>query len=73
VTQLRELREAAGVPQIELARRCGISRFRIYEAEFGMRELTAEELQAIQRVLAPEFAKQVRAAAQFQTKGIANA
>jgi len=72
MSELRELREAAGVPRIVLADRAGVSRFRLYEAERGVRELTAEERSAIERVLAPELAKAVRAAAQLQQR-IANA
>jgi len=73
MSELRRVRESAGLPRIILADRAGISRFRLYEAERGVRKLTPEEIQAIGRVLAPEFAKQVRAAAQFQTNGIADA
>lgn len=55
MNQLRALREAAGVSQIALARDTGISRFWLYEAEFGMGQLTEEEPVTIKRVLSAKL------------------
>lgn len=68
MTELRQLREAAGVPRIVLADRAGVSRFRLYEAERGVRVLTPEELAAIDRELRREHAKAVRAATEFERR-----
>lgn len=65
MTELRQLREAAGVPRIVLADRAGVSRFRLYEAERGVRELSPKELAAIDRELRREHERAVRAATKF--------
>ena len=67
-TELRAMREAAGVPRIVLADLAGVSRFRLYEAERGVRELTAEERAAIDRVLGPELERAGRVATEFQRR-----
>ena len=68
---LKRIRQAAGIPRIVLADSAGISRFRLYEAERGVRELTAEEKTAIQRVLKSALHKVILAAAEFDKAGIA--
>ena len=65
MTALQRLREGAGLPRIVLADRAGVSRFRLYEAERGVRELTPEERAAIARELRREHTKAARAAKEF--------
>src|SRR5437899_5786334 len=59
-TELRGMREAAGVPRIVLADLAGVSAFRLYRAEAGRCQLTAEERAAIDRVLGPELERAAR-------------
>jgi predicted transcriptional regulator len=68
MTDLRQLRESAGLSRILLADNAGVSRFRLYEAERGVRELTPEENAAIDRALRREHAKAVRAAEAFELR-----
>jgi transcriptional regulator with XRE-family HTH domain len=65
MTQLQQLREAAGMSRISLADRARVSRFRLYEAERGVRELSPKELAAIDRELRREHEKAAQAAAEF--------
>ncbi len=67
-TELRAMREAAGVPRIVLADLAGVSAFRLYRAEAGRCELTAEERAAIDRVLGPELERAARVATEFQRR-----
>jgi transcriptional regulator with XRE-family HTH domain len=66
MTELRHLRKAAGKPLIHLADEAGVSRFRLWQAEFGKCELTAAERTKIDRVLGLELAKAVQAFEQLQ-------
>jgi helix-turn-helix protein len=68
MSELRQLREAAGVPRIVLADRAGVSAFRLYQAEAGRCELTATERARIDRVIGPELDKVVRTAAEFHLR-----
>jgi len=51
MTELLQLRAAAGIPRIVLADKAGVSRFRLYEAENNLRQLTEEEYKKIRQVL----------------------
>jgi len=68
---IRELRQRVGMSRIMLASAAGVSRFRLYESEKGLRKLTAEELAACERALAAELARMVRTAAEFQKRVVA--
>jgi predicted transcriptional regulator len=48
----RSIRKTAGISQIELAQKSGVSRFRISCAESGHLRLTADEERAIERAVA---------------------
>lgn len=66
MSELRRIREAAGIPQIKLAELADVSRFRLYKAECGWLELTAEERQRVNQVLAPAIASAARTIVSFQ-------
>ncbi len=65
---LKNLREAAGIPRIRLADEAGVSRFRLYEAERGVRALTLAELAAIEKVLAPALPRSAQTVHEFQSR-----
>jgi transcriptional regulator with XRE-family HTH domain len=67
VSNLKAIRKAAGLSQIELAKRASVSRFRIYLAEAGSIVLRPEELAAISEAVRPEMAKAARLASEFET------
>jgi DNA-binding XRE family transcriptional regulator len=63
---IKQLRQKVGISRIMLAQAAGISRFRLYESEKGLRTLTPEEIAACERALAAELARFVRTAAELQ-------
>jgi DNA-binding XRE family transcriptional regulator len=63
---IKELRKAAGLTQVKLARQSGVSRFRICMAETESLPLRPEEVEAINRAVAPELEKTLRVASTFQ-------
>ncbi len=65
MSNLKEIRRAAGLSQVRLALRANVSRFRISLAEAGEVELRPEELESIKRVVAPEIEKTARVASEF--------
>ena len=56
------------IPRIVLADKAGISRFRLYEAENNLRQLTDEEYMKIRQVLSSELEKAARSAAQLRER-----
>jgi hypothetical protein len=70
MSELRKLREAAGIARVVLADRAGVSRFRLWEAENNLRSLTPEEKSAIDKVLAPALAATVRTVAEYQRRRV---
>ena len=67
---LRAVRKAAGLSQIELAHRASVSRFRLSLAEAGALELREDEIAAIRFALAPELQKRGRVVSEFQAAAI---
>ena len=63
---LKVIRKAAGLSQIGLARRAGVSRFRLYLAEAGTLELRPDEMVAINRAIAPELERVERIASEVR-------
>ena len=57
---LKEVRRAVGLSQIELGRRANVSRYRISLAESGAILLRSDEAEAIRQVLLPELEKTTR-------------
>ncbi len=57
---LKSIRKASGLSQIELARRAKVSRFRISLAESGTIQLLPEEIAAVGEVILPELKKTKR-------------
>jgi predicted transcriptional regulator len=66
MSDLRKIREAAGLPQIRLAQQANVSRFRLYRAECGALALTPEERERVNQVLAPAIAAAALAIVSFQ-------
>lgn len=54
---LAELRHRAGLTQVELARRAGISWSQIQKLEYGQSRPTWQTLQGLEQVLGPEVYK----------------
>jgi transcriptional regulator with XRE-family HTH domain len=73
VGNLRAIRKAAGLSQIQLAQRAKISRFRLSLAEMGSLELREDELRAICDAVAPEIERTARLASKFESRGTATA
>lgn len=67
MSNLKELRKAAGLTQIQLAMRANVSRFRLCLAETGNIELRPEELAAITEAVKPEIERTARIASEFTT------
>lgn len=63
---LKAVRKAAGLSQIHLATTSGVSRFRISLAESGVLNLLPNEVEAINKAVAPEIEKTLRVASTFQ-------
>jgi len=66
MSNLKAIRKAAGLSQIQLAQRANISRFRLSLAEMGSIELRPDELAAISSAINPEMEKTARIAAGFK-------
>jgi transcriptional regulator with XRE-family HTH domain len=64
---LKAIRKAAGLSQIEVSRRASVSRFRISLAETGALELTPQEQVAIRSAVRPEIEKTARIAEEFKS------
>ena len=64
---LKGLRKASGLTQLRLSMRSGVSLSRIVKSELEGIELRPEEIAAIRRILAPELAKNIGLALEFQT------
>jgi hypothetical protein len=60
MSELKRLLEAAGISGVVLADKAGVSRFRLWQAEAGLRELTPAEQSAIERILDPALVETVR-------------
>jgi DNA-binding XRE family transcriptional regulator len=65
---IKALRLQVGMPRIKLAAAAGISRFRLYESEKGLRQLRPEEIAACEQALAGELARYVRTAQALQER-----
>ncbi len=63
--RLRKLREAAGLSQVSLGQKTGVSRTRISFAEAGYAALTEPEIAAIRRVLRRELRKRSAQVGEF--------
>jgi predicted transcriptional regulator len=57
MSDLREIRKAADLSQLQLAKRARVSRFRLSLAESGAIELRSDELSAISETVRPYLAK----------------
>lgn len=57
MSDLKAIRKAAGLSQIQLAMRAHVSRFRLSLAEAGSIDLRPEELNAISKAVRPELAR----------------
>jgi len=68
MSELQQLRAAAGIPRIVLADKAGVSRFRLYAAENNLRQLTDAEYKKIRKVLSSELEKAARSAAQLRER-----
>jgi transcriptional regulator with XRE-family HTH domain len=68
MSNLKALRKAAGFTQFQLAKRSGVSRFRIGMAESESMELRPEEWEAISKVIRPGIERAARLATEFQTE-----
>jgi len=60
---LKKLRRDSGLSQHALAKAAGLHRWRISHAELGMADLSADEADAIRKVLAGELQKKSRSLA----------
>jgi predicted transcriptional regulator len=67
MSDLKAIRKAAGLSQIELSRRASVSRFRISLAETGALDLTPQELAAIRRAVRPEIEQTARIAEELKS------
>lgn len=65
MSDLKTIRKAAGLTQIQLAARANVSRFRLCLAETGNIELRPEELIAINEAVKPEMERTARLASDF--------
>ena len=68
MTNLKALRKAAGLTQFQLARKSGVSRFRIGMAESEGLELRPGEIEAINGVIKSGIEKAMRLASEFQVE-----
>jgi predicted transcriptional regulator len=66
MSNLRAIRRAAGLTQVQLAQRANVSRFRLCMAESGSLELRSDEIDAITEAVRPELAKTARIASEFE-------
>ena len=66
MSDLRTIRRASGLTQVQLAQKAGVSRFRICMAESGSLELRPDEIDAITQAVRPELAKTARIASEFE-------
>jgi len=62
---LKAIRKAAGLTQMQLIQKAGLSRFRFCMAEAGHLELSPAEIDAIRIAVRPEMEKAVRIASEF--------
>ena len=69
---LREIRKVAGLSQIQLAHKAGISRFRLCLAEAGSIELRADERAAIATAVRPGMERTARIAQEFERTATAS-
>ena len=69
MSNLKLIRKAAGMSQIQLAQRAKISRFRLSLAESGAIELPQDEISAIRNAMTPEIQKTLRLASEFELRG----
>ena len=69
ISNLKLIRKATGMSQIQLAQRAKISRFRLSLAEAGAIELRQDEIAAIRDAMTPEIQKALRLAAEFDLTG----
>ena len=65
MNNLKAIRKAAGLTQMQLIQKAGISRFRFCMAEAGHLELRPDELDAIRVAARPAMEKAVRIASEF--------
>lgn len=74
MSNLREIRKAAGLTQFQLAARANVSRFRICLAEAGDLSLRADELRAITDAVRPAMEERARIVSDFDRQlSVANA
>jgi len=66
VSKIRAIRKAAGLTQVQLSQIAGVSRFRLCMAESASLALRPDELEAINRALAPEMERAARIASEFR-------
>lgn len=66
---LRAIRKAAGLTQMQLIQKAGLSRFRFCMAEAGHLELRPDELDAIRIAVRPEMERIARTISGFVAVG----
>jgi predicted transcriptional regulator len=66
MSDLRTIRRASGLTQMQLAQKANVSRFRICMAECGSLQLRSEEIEAINKAVKPEIEKTARIASEFE-------
>lgn len=67
---LRAIRRAAGLTQMQLIERAGLSRFRYCMAEAGHLELRPDELDAIRIAVRPAMERTARTVSEFVAVGV---
>jgi len=68
MSDLKAIRKAAGMSQIQLSQRAKISRFRLSLAEANSLELRPEEMSAIRDAVRPEIQKTARLTSEFELR-----
>ncbi len=71
MSNLKAIRKAAGLSQIELAHRANVSRFRLSLAELGSLELRQDEIAAIRTAIRPEIQKTAQLALELEKEAVA--
>jgi len=70
VSNLKAVRKAAGLTQVQLSQRANVSRFRLCMAEADSLQLRPDEVDAINQALLPEMERAARIASEFQAKNV---
>jgi DNA-binding XRE family transcriptional regulator len=70
---VKTIRKAAGLTQVQLAQKANVSRFRLCMAESGALELRPDEIEAIRKAVEPEIERTAQIASEFQRSRVARA